>query len=117
MHKDKKEIQPMRKIVLSDGSGRWFDADRAKKFEAKSIISHGGEEICRATNVPGLWENLYLTQHGSFVLVRTYDGYAPDAEGAVEMEVTNAVRWLVSNGHGEEVKKMDLATEEAQLEL
>jgi hypothetical protein len=107
----------MRKVVLSDNSGRWFDGDRAKAFEAESIISSSGQEICRATGVPGLWETLYLTEHGSFVLVRSYDGYAPDAEGAFEMEVRDAVRWLITNGHQEEVKKMDLASEERQLEI
>jgi hypothetical protein len=107
----------MRKVVLSDKSGRWFDADTARAFEAESIIYPSGKEVCRATDIPGLWETLYLTEHGTFVLVHTYDGYAPDAERAVEMEVPAAVRWLITNGHQEEVKKLDLASEESQLEI
>jgi hypothetical protein len=70
----------MRKVVLSDNSGRWFDADSARAFEAESILSSSGQEICRARGIAGLWETLHLTEHGSFVLVRSYEGYAPDAE-------------------------------------
>jgi hypothetical protein len=33
------------------------------------------------------------------------------------MEVRDAARWLITNGHQEEVKKMDPASEERQLEI
>lgn len=107
----------MKKVPLTDDSGRWFDIDSAKAFNADSFISQDGQEVCRATNVPELWETLYVTKYGSFILVRTCDRYCPQAEGVVEMDPPSAVQWLIANGHQEEVKKMDLASEESQLEL
>jgi hypothetical protein len=49
--------------------------------------------------------------------VYTYDGYHPEADSAVEMDVDSAVRWLLNNGHQDELKKLDLGTEESRLEL
>ncbi len=107
----------MKKIPLTDNSGRWFDMDSAKEFRPDSFVSQSGEEVCRVTGLPFLWETLYLTEHGSFILIRTCDRYCPEAEGVVEMDPKSAVQWLIANGHQEEVKKLDLASEESQLEL
>src|SRR5207249_4279380 len=105
----------MRKVILSDGTGRWFDIDSAKEFRSASYIDNSGEEVCPATGgIPGLWAHLYLTEHGTFILVHTYDGYHPEADGAVEMDVDSAVRWLLNNGHQDELKKLDLGTEESR---
>ena len=108
----------MRTIALTDGSGRWFDLESAKGFEADSYISRSGEEVCRTTGLSELWETLYLTQQGSFVLTRCCERYYyPEAEGAVEMDPTSAAQWLIANGHQEELKKMEMASEESQLEV
>jgi hypothetical protein len=108
----------MKKVILTDGSGRWFDIDSARSFGADFITAPSGEEICRATGISQLREDLYLTGPGTFVLVRTcVRCYNPEAEGAVEIDMNGAARWLISNGHQEEVKKMEMESEERQLEI
>ena len=107
----------MNKIAFTDNSGRWFDRNSAKKFRPASYTdSQTGQAVCRATNHPCVWETLYLTRSGDFVIVRSSDDW-PEVEAVEEIEVKDAVKWLITNGHQEEVKKMDLASEEKQLEV
>lgn len=109
----------MKKVPLTDNSGRWFDMDAAKRFEAGSHIDpQSGREVCHATDSPDYRQTLYLTPHGSFILIQSSEMYyQPDAEFVVEAAPPRAVQWLIANGHQETVKKLDLASEEAQLEL
>lgn len=105
----------MNKIALSDG--RWFDADEARVFKATSYMNGAGEEVCLATRDPYLWDTLYLTKHGKFVLVRTCTQYAPDAEGAYEIDWDEGVRWLIQNGHQDKINSLEMQAEERRLEL
>jgi hypothetical protein len=105
----------MKKIALSDG--RWFDAESAKEFKAASYLHNSGEEVCMTTGLPFLWDTLYLTENSNFVLVRTCDQYAPDAEGAHEIDWAEAAKWLIQNGHQDKLKELEMQYEERQLEL
>jgi hypothetical protein len=105
----------MKKIVLSDG--HWFDGDSAKRFGAEYYMDNSGEEVCATTGLPFLHDALYLTKNGHLVLVRTCDRYAPDAEGAHEIDMMEAAKWLLQNGYQDQIAPLELAYEERQLEL
>jgi hypothetical protein len=105
----------MNKITLDDG--RWFDADTAKKFEAESYYNDAAEVVCMTTGLTFLWDTLYLTNNGAFVLVRSCDRYAPDAEGAHEITPEEAAKWLIQNGHQDKLLRLDMQPEERKLEL
>jgi hypothetical protein len=106
----------MNKRRLTDGTGRWFDEDAANRFYSDTFMC-GITMVCRATGLPYLWETVYLTKYGSFVLVRAYDDSGPESDSVLEIGVAAAVQWLIENGHQEDIKKLDLASEEGQLEI
>ncbi len=108
----------MKKIPLTDTSGRWFDMDTASAFKADSYTDAQGNVVCRATGHPEVWETLYLTLKGTFILIRDDGGdFVPGSSGAVVIEPERAAEWLIANGHQEQVKKMDMEKEERRLEL
>jgi hypothetical protein len=108
----------MKKIPLTDNSGRWFDMDSARALKADSYTDQQGNKVCRATGHPEVWETLYLTLKGTFILIRDDGGeFVPGSSGAVEMDPERAVEWLIANGHQAEVKKLDMEKEERRLEL
>lgn len=57
----------MRRIVLTDGSGRWFDEDKAEAFDEERWFD-GRNQISRATGDQFEHERLYRTASGQWVL-------------------------------------------------
>src|SRR5260370_36118633 len=96
----------MKKIPLTDNSGRWFDMDSAKEFRPDSFVSQSGEEVCRVTGFPFLLETLDLTEHGSFILIRTCDRYCTDADGVVIIDRNEADQRLIAHGHMDVVEML-----------
>jgi hypothetical protein len=106
----------VRKQELTDNSGRWFDMDSAKVYLEAVMLAPDGTPVSRAAGNSWEHETLYLTTHGTFVM-HFADEHNPTLNQFVEWDVKKAVKWLLANGHGAEVIKMDLESEERQLEL
>lgn len=57
----------VRKIIqLTDGSGKRFNINKAKKYESDYIID-GEKRICKATGSQWIYETLYKTSKGFWV--------------------------------------------------
>ena len=106
----------MRKQELTDNSGRWFDVDTARIFQEAIVLAPDATPVSRAAGNSWEHETLYLTLEGTFVM-HFADDHNPTLNQFVEWNVKRAVKWLLSNGHGAEVMKMGLESEEQQLEL
>lgn len=103
----------MNKVALSDG--RWFDKDQAKAFAADYFYHPNGNPdrpICLATGSEFSSETLFLTLEGTFVL-----HYEDDSglSSYAKIDLEPAARWLISNGHQNELSKLELQPEEARL--
>ena len=57
----------MKRVALTDGSGQWFDSDKAEKFSEKSYWN-GNNHISKATGSQWEHESVYLTKGGKWIL-------------------------------------------------
>lgn len=87
----------MRRITLTDDSGRWFDADKAERFDEETDWN-GSNLISRATHSQWDHEALYYTAGKRWICERTsqWSGTLPSYEEITDEE---AARWLSINGH------------------
>ncbi len=106
----------MNKVPLNDNSGRWFDLQSARSWPEAVMLASDGTPVSRATGNSWEHETLYLTTHGSFVL-GFFDEHNPSHTQFVEWDQTRAVKWLISNGYGDQVAKLELEAEEKHLEI
>jgi hypothetical protein len=106
----------MNKIILTDGSGRWFDADTARRFDSATVTTNSGHEVPLATGDADVCDTLWLTFQGTFVLTRSIEQH-PEADSAEEIDMKTAASWLMSYGHQGELKKFDMGLEEGALEI
>lgn len=101
----------MPKIVLTDGTARWFYTEDAETFEEDTRWD-GNNHISCATQTWGEHEVLYRTKGKQWVLHHwsQWQGSHPTWELIEDQE---AVRWLIVNGHSHE----DVDHLEAELEI
>lgn len=85
----------IKRVVLTDGSGRWFDASRAEAW-VEGQRHDGSNFVSLATGSEWAHEELYRTASGRWVLHswRAEDG-APREYRAIEP--IEAAIWLVRN--------------------
>ncbi len=91
----------MKRIALTDGSGRWFDKDKAEAFDEGQVWD-GRNNISMATGQLTEHESLYRTVSGKWVLHSwsQYPGTMPRWE-IVSDEF--AAGWLITNEHDSDV--------------
>jgi len=87
----------MTRIVLTDGSGRWFDAERAEVFEEATWWDGRNHRSC-ATGSQWEHEALYRTASGRWVL-HHWSQYQGVPDRWEEIDAEEAARWLSINGH------------------
>lgn len=100
----------MRRIHLTDGTGRWFDLDRAARFE-EGRTWDGRNWVSDATGSQWDHEELYQTASGKWVLHRwsQWEGSLP----IYQLIGPNAAYdWLVRNGYADVVPPEALAARE-----
>jgi len=85
----------MDRQVLDDG--RWFDPDKAEKFEEKRRFD-GHNMISLATGSQWEHEVLYRTAGGRWIL-HNWSQWQGSSECWDEIDNDRAARWLVRNGH------------------
>lgn len=102
----------MKRIALTDGSGRWFDAGKAEVFE-EDTFWNGQNHISRATGSQWNHEQLYRTAGGRWVLCH-WSQWEGSSTSYTEQDPTAAAGWLVANGYDPHPA---LAVEYAGLEL
>ena len=85
----------MTRICLTDGSGRWFDAEKAEKF-VEETEWNGSNHISKATGSQWEHETLYKTVSGQFVL-----NHWSNRQGTLEtyelLSSADAAKWLAIN--------------------
>lgn len=83
------------------GNGRWFETDSAKVFEEDRWFD-GSNHISKATGSQWSHEELYRTRKGLWVL-HSWSQWQGSQDSWEILEPTEAYRWLIAQGHGDEV--------------
>lgn len=87
----------MSRIVLTDGSGRWFDDAKAKSFEEKTRWN-GNNHISKATGSQWEHETLYRTAGGIYV-VHHSSQWQGSTDTIEEITASDAAKWLSGNDY------------------
>lgn len=87
----------MRRQALTDGSGSWFNRNKAESFEEAEQWD-GNNYISQATGSQWTHEALYKTASGRWILHwwSQWQGSLPDWR---ELDTSEAVVWLIRNDH------------------
>jgi hypothetical protein len=88
----------MRKVTLTDNSGRWFDVDAARRWDEAAIMADDGTPISRATGNSWEHEALFLTTKGTFI-IHCYNDRNRSLDSFAEYDPKEAVKWLLANGY------------------
>jgi len=106
----------MKKVALSDNSGRWFDKDTVKVFEADYWYHPNGDPnspVCLATGDEYSRETLYFTDQSTFVLQS--ECFPVGIDTYTEITPEKATQWLIANGHQQKLAQLELQPEESNL--
>ena len=87
----------MKRIALTDGSGKWFDFDNVESFE-EATFHDGNNHISRATNSQWTHEILYRTPKGRWIL-HWWSQWQGSRERYEEVGDERAASWLSVNEH------------------
>jgi len=87
----------MKRQVLTDGTGRWFDVAKAELF-AEATYWNGRNHISRATGSQWDHEALYRTAGGRWIL-NSWSRVEGSTESWVEVTPGRAAAWLAENEH------------------
>lgn len=77
----------MKRIALTDDTGRWFDKEKATEFT--------NDDRDRINNT---W--LYYTASGKWIL-NEWSRYEGSEQKYVEIDSDAAAKWLIENGYGD----------------
>lgn len=86
----------MERIALTDGTGRWFDKDKAKAYE-EDTRWNGNNHISRATGSQWEHEILYRTASGIWIL-HSWSQWQGSSETYAEISDSEAASWFSRNG-------------------
>jgi len=101
----------MKRIALTDSSGKWFNEDSAEEFDESSEWN-GSNHISMATRSQTEHECLYRTTSGKWIL-HCWSEWQGVMETYREIDDERAAAWLVINEHESEIIQDQIA----QLEL
>ena len=101
----------MKRQVLTDGSGRWFNLESAEQFE-EAVRWNGSNNISLATGSQWEHETLYRTAGRRWIL-HAWSQRQGTRETWEEIDDEAAAKWLVTNGHEHDA----VADEIADLEI
>jgi hypothetical protein len=85
------------RIVLTDGTGRWFDRGKAQRWK-ENTRWNGNNHVSCATGSQWEHETLYRTAGGVYVLHRTSQ-WQGSGESWDEVTASDAAGWLSRNDH------------------
>jgi hypothetical protein len=96
----------MVRIALTDGSGSWFDDDKAIEF-GEEVTHDGRNYISLSTGSEWEHETLYYTKSGNWVKHWTSQ-WAGNQDTYEQLSTEDAVAWLVINEYMEHERLNEL---------
>lgn len=105
----------MERIALTDGSGKWFDREKAELFSQKADWN-GNNHISRATGKTHSHESLYKTASGVYIL-RKYSDFQGSTEEYILISMNEAATWFAKQGFEKGDHPDELESLIAELEI
>lgn len=96
----------MKRIALTDGSGRWFNAESATLFD-EDTNWNGNNHISCATGSQFEHERLYRTRGGLWVLFH-WSQWQGSTKTYSEINSGEAGKWMVINGHDSDLVREEI---------
>ena len=90
----------MKRISLTDGSGSWFDADKADCYN-ENTYWNGSNHISKATGSQWHHETIYVTTSGNYVL-QTWSNYQGVDTTYSSITLEEASVWFLKQGFTDE---------------
>jgi len=87
----------MKRIALTDGSGRWFNEEKAESWN-ESTWWDGSNHVSHVTGSQWEHERLYRTASGRWVL-NSWSQWQGSKECYEAIDDDAAAKWLVQNDH------------------
>lgn len=85
----------MKRIALTDDSGKWFDGEKAVKFE-ENTRWNGNNHISIATGSQWEHQSLYYTKSGNWVL-HHWSQWQGSLDTYEEVDLGFASKWMTQN--------------------
>lgn len=106
----------MSRIVLTDGSGRWFESEKAQHWKEDARFN-GSNYVSLATGSQWAHEALYRTASGRYIL-NHWSQWQGSSETYEEISAADAARWLSQNEYLDgDAEEAGLEEQYAQLEI
>lgn len=105
----------MKRIALTDGTGQWFDADKAEMYE-EDTFHDGRNWISKATGSQWEHEAIYVTKSGKFIL-NHYSDYQGSHESYELISKEDAAAWFAKQSFSDDVIPEVFRKEVAELEI
>ena len=105
----------MKRIALTDGTGQWFDADKASLYE-EDTFHDGRNFISKATGSQWEHEFIYVTKSGKFIL-NHYSNFQGSRETYELISKEAAAAWFTKQGFSDDDIPEVFRKEVAELEI
>ena len=89
----------MKRTALTDNSGRWFDMEKAEKFNEK-LIWDGNNHISKVTGSQCAHETIYRTSGGKWIL-NCWSEMQGNRETYERISDQDAVAWFMINEYSD----------------
>lgn len=105
----------MKRIALTDGSGQWFDAEKAEMYKEDTF--HDGKNwISKATGSQWEHEAIYVTKSGKFILNHWSD-FQGSHESYEVISKEDAAAWFAKQSFSDDEIPQVFQKEVADLEI
>jgi len=96
----------MKRIALTEGNGKWFDADKAELFK-EEVYFDGSNYISKATGNQWHHEAIFKTRSGAYIL-NCYSNFQGSVDTYEEICKLQASRWFAKQAFDEDEIPEDL---------
>lgn len=105
----------MKRVALTDGSGKWFDSEKAENYEEDSY--HNGRNfISKATGSQWEHESIFVTKSGKFIL-NHWSNWQGSSETYELISKDQAAEWFAKQGFQDDQIPEVFSKEVAALEI
>lgn len=105
----------MKRVAITNGTGIWFDSEKAEKFEEKTYWN-GNNHISKATGSQLEHESIFLTKGGAFVLSH-WSQFQGSVDTCEIISKEEASKWFAKQEFSDDELPKDLLGDVYGLEL
>lgn len=105
----------MKRVALTDGSGQWFDAEKAEIYK-ESTFHDGRNWISKATGSQFAHEAIYVTKSGKFI-INHWSDYQGTRETFELISTEDAAAWFAKQSFSDDEIPSQFQSAVSELEI